>query len=323
MPIIAIRFAFDGGRTQDPAGKEGLVNLMTGLFDEGAGDLDSEAFQTARRCRRRNGLRRRPRRASMASMRMLAEQKDAALRPAAGWRSPAALRPGADRPHPLADRVRHHRQREGSRDERRRPNGLRRLYGDHPYARPDEGTRKTLATITAEDLRAFHKAIFARERPACRGGRRHRRRDAGARSSTRSSATCRKSRRCAGRRCRRRSSASSSRSITTCRRPRCSSPIPASSATTPDFFAALLMNQILGGGTFTSRLFNEVREKRGLAYSVDSVAGQPRACQRADHQHGDPLRPRGRDAGHRPRRGQAHGRGGRRPRRNWRRPRNM
>ncbi|WP_353642542.1 hypothetical protein [Mesorhizobium sp. WSM2239] len=45
IPLIAIRFAFDGGTAQDPAGKEGLVNLMTGLFEEGSGDLDSEAFQ--------------------------------------------------------------------------------------------------------------------------------------------------------------------------------------------------------------------------------------------------------------------------------------
>jgi zinc protease len=38
----------------------------------------------------------------------------------------------------------------------------------------------------------------------------------------------------------------------------------------PDFFAAYLMNEILGGGTFGSRLFKEVREQRGLAYSVGS-----------------------------------------------------
>ncbi len=37
------------------------------------------------------------------------------------------------------------------------------LYGDHPYARPDEGTEKSLAAITADDLRAYHKAIFARD----------------------------------------------------------------------------------------------------------------------------------------------------------------
>jgi zinc protease len=39
----------------------------------------------------------------------------------------------------------------------------------------------------------------------------------------------------------------------------------------PGFYAAALMNEILGGGTFTSRLFKEVREKRGLAYGVDSA----------------------------------------------------
>ncbi|HLV83964.1 MAG TPA: insulinase family protein, partial [Devosia sp.] len=47
VPIITIRFAFEGGTTQDPAGKEGLTSLLTALFDEGAGTLDSESFQIA------------------------------------------------------------------------------------------------------------------------------------------------------------------------------------------------------------------------------------------------------------------------------------
>ena len=38
------------------------------------------------------------------------------------------------------------------------------VYGDHPYSRRDEGTQATLASITAADLRAFHKAVFAREK---------------------------------------------------------------------------------------------------------------------------------------------------------------
>jgi zinc protease len=36
----------------------------------------------------------------------------------------------------------------------------------------------------------------------------------------------------------------------------------------PDFIPAYVLNHVLGGGAFTSRLFQEVREKRGLAYSV-------------------------------------------------------
>jgi zinc protease len=38
----------------------------------------------------------------------------------------------------------------------------------------------------------------------------------------------------------------------------------------PDFMPALVVNYILGGGGLTTRLFHEVREKRGLAYSVYS-----------------------------------------------------
>ena len=36
----------------------------------------------------------------------------------------------------------------------------------------------------------------------------------------------------------------------------------------PNFMAAYVVNHILGGGTLSSRLYHEVREKRGLAYSV-------------------------------------------------------
>ena len=40
-----------------------------------------------------------------------------------------------------------------------------------------------------------------------------------------------------------------------------------------EFFAGYLANYVLGGGSFSSRLYNEVREKRGLAYSVYSYLG--------------------------------------------------
>ena len=36
----------------------------------------------------------------------------------------------------------------------------------------------------------------------------------------------------------------------------------------PDFITASVASYILGGGSFSSRLYEEVREKRGLAYSV-------------------------------------------------------
>ena len=58
----------------------------------------------------------------------------------------------------------------------------------------------------------------------------------------------------------------------------------------PDFMAAYLVNHILGGGSFTSRLYDEVREKRGLVYGVSSY------CCRSPHRrcswrHADQRRP--------------------------------
>ena len=47
----------------------------------------------------------------------------------------------------------------------------------------------------------------------------------------------------------------------------------------PDFMAGYIVNHILGGGTFSSRLYQEVREKRGLAYGVsDSLVWFRRAA---------------------------------------------
>ena len=56
-----------------------------------------------------------------------------------------------------------------------------------------------------------------------------------------------------------------------CRRPALRLAYPGVARNDPDFFAAVLMNHILGGGTFTSRLFREVREERGLTYGIDSM----------------------------------------------------
>ena len=39
----------------------------------------------------------------------------------------------------------------------------------------------------------------------------------------------------------------------------------------PDFMPAFVVNHMLGGGSFSSRLYREVRENRGLAYSVFSA----------------------------------------------------
>ena len=82
MPMMAMRFAFDGGSSQDPDGKEGLANFVTAMLDEGAGELSSREFQE---------------REEDLSMRMSyeeAKQQPGALRSGRGPQGPDGVRIG-------------------------------------------------------------------------------------------------------------------------------------------------------------------------------------------------------------------------------------
>ena len=115
VPVVAIRFVFGGGSTQDPVGKEGLANLMTGLFDEGAGPLDSEAFQIRLDDAGAEMSFEESRDGIYGSMRMLAEQRDEAFDLLRLAVNEPRFDQAADRPHPRPDPVRHHRRRERPR----------------------------------------------------------------------------------------------------------------------------------------------------------------------------------------------------------------
>src|SRR3954452_13326310 len=45
VPMISLDYAFTGGANADPADKPGVANMTAALLDEGAGDIDSTAFQ--------------------------------------------------------------------------------------------------------------------------------------------------------------------------------------------------------------------------------------------------------------------------------------
>ncbi|WP_353646034.1 pitrilysin family protein [Mesorhizobium sp. WSM2239] len=279
VPIITIQFAFDGGATQDPAGQEGLANLMTGLFAEGAGDLDSDAFQVKLEDTgvemsfeaQRDGI--------YGSMRMLSEQQDAAL---------DLLRLAVNRPRfdqaPI-DRTRAQvltgiiaNERDPEAIAKRK--WLRAIYGAHPYSRPDEGTKESLAAITPADLRAFHEAIFARDglHVAVVG-------DIDAKTLGR------KLDQLFGDLPQKQTLAPvadvdpklGQQVAVDYDLPQTSLKLafPGVKRSAPDFYAAVLLNQILGNSAFTSRLWDEVREKRGLAYGAYSRL--------VDHQHSNVL----------------------------------
>lgn len=268
LPIIAIRFAFEGGSTQDPVGKEGLANLMTGLFDEGAGDLDSEAFQIQLDDAGAEMGFGASRDYIYGSMRMLAERKDEAL---------ALLQLAIERPRFDAAPIERIRAQivSGIVSSAKDPETAAQyrwataLYGDHPYSRRDEGTEQSLATITADDLRAFHKANFAREnlRVAVVGAI--------------DAETLR------GELDRLFSGLPEKPALQSVNyvKPKLAQEVrvdyvlpqatlqlayPGIEREEPEFFGAVLMNHVLGGGSFSSRLFEEVRERRGLTYGISS-----------------------------------------------------
>ena len=268
VPIIVVRFAFEGGTTQDPEGKEGISTLMTGLFDEGAGDLDADAFQERLDEVGAEISFNASRDAVYGQMRMLAEERENAFE----LLQLAVNEPRFDQ-KPV-DRIRGQIETRIRRD-MRDPNTLgqeefaRALYGDHPYARRSDGTVETLGSITPDDLRDLHARTFARSNLNVAV--------VGAIDAETLKAELD---RVFGD-----LPAEAELKTVPDVEPKLGLdvdyeyPLPQSTLQLvypgierddPDFFAAYLMNHILGGGTFSSRLFNEVREKRGLAYGVGS-----------------------------------------------------
>lgn len=162
VPVVSMNFAFRGGAAQDPEGKSGLANLMSGLLDEGAGPLDSRAFQA-----RLEDLN-----ISLSfdagtdgfygNLRTLAQNSDEAFELARlavneprfdeeavtriRGQVTASLRSAETEPGEIASRL-----------------WSKTLFGSHPYGRTNEGTVESVAALTAEDLRTFAKRILARD----------------------------------------------------------------------------------------------------------------------------------------------------------------
>jgi zinc protease len=267
VPLISMEFAFKGGANQDPAVKPGVGYFTAGMLDEGAGDLPSAEFQE-RLERSAIEMRFRSQRDDFyGSLRTLKDKKDEAFE---------LLRLALTSPRfdaePL-ERVRAQMMTALNR-ETTSPNDIasrlwwRTAFPNHPYGKPLNGALESVPLITADDLRDYARRVISREhltvavvgdidpQPLAAmldkvfGGL-----------------------------------------------PAKSDLMPVGPATMdalgksvfvdldvpqavvsfgglgvarkdPDFIAAFIVNHILGGGSFSSRLYKEVREKRGLAYSV-------------------------------------------------------
>ena len=161
VPLLDMNFSFDGGSVNDAAGKEGTALFLSGMMDEGAGNLDGAAF---REIRDRLSISMRFNSAAenfFGDVYTLSKNRDAAF----DLLGKAITQPRFEA-EPL-ERMRAYYKREqteGLKD----PGSIATLawsrlaFPDHVYSRESGGTDASLANITAEDLRQFHKSIFSR-----------------------------------------------------------------------------------------------------------------------------------------------------------------
>lgn len=268
-PVVALSFSFAGGTASDPDGQSGVTSLMATLLTDGAGPLDAQAF----RRRQQDAAASLGFGASLdrlsGMLRVLSANRDEGFE---------LLRLALVQPRFDADMVDQRRAQTIARINQadQRPQSvagrtlMTTLFAGHPYANDPEGTREDLKALTPARLKQraatllvrsglivsavgdIGEAELARQLDRAFGGL-----VVGVvpplppewKPPTKP------------------------RTIVVER------PVPQSTALMalpgiarddPDWYSAVVMNHVLGGGGQQSRLFNEVREKRGLAYGVSS-----------------------------------------------------
>lgn len=268
VPIVSIRVGFFGGSNLEDPGKEGTAQLVSSLLDEGAGDMDARAFQNrledhAIRLGFSAGRDR-----FYASLTTLTENQDEAFN---------MLRLALTEPRFDDDAIERMRRQllsgiaQGDRD----PDTIAArawwaaAFPDTPYGRPSTGTAESVSALTVDDLRAFHSRLNRRDmRIGVAGdidpetlGHLLDRTFLGLPADGPAYAPAEVE------------PAGGGETIVV-QHPNAQSVVIFGSQgidyADPDYMAAMVMNSVLGGGNFASRLMDVVREDYGLAYYVNS-----------------------------------------------------
>ena len=276
VPMLAVSISLPAGSVYDPPGKPGLAAFAAYLFNEGAGNLSSTAYQNEL-ARRAIQLTLSPDRDyfTLSFLTLTANAKDAFQ--LVGL---ALQRPRFDQD--AIARVRAQMQ-QSLQQEGEDPEALasRRFYevffAGHPYAHEVDGTREGLNAITAGDLKAFARTHWVRGgvKIAISGDI-----DAATLADLLKSAfgplpaTAPQPPPHVVRNLR------PSLTIVPMDVPQSAAifGLPGILRSDPDYLAGYVANQIVGGGDFSSRLTNEVREKRGLTYGVSTNFGNFRGA---------------------------------------------
>ena len=268
IPFTALDIRFKGGSALDAPGKRGAVNLMTALLEEGSGDLDSQGFAAAR-----DALAAQFDFSSDAdgvdvAARFLTENRDQATDLLKG----ALTAPRFDAQ--AVERVRAQVQQIITADQKDPAAIAAKLlsqtaFGDHPYGSDQNGTAESVAALTRDDLIAAWKGAMARDRVYVAA--------AGDITPEELGLLIDK--------------LIGDLPATGAPQPGpaalnvpggvIAEPFPGPQTTISfwqkgvrfgdkDYFAATILNEILGGNGFSSRLMDEVREQRGLTYGIST-----------------------------------------------------
>lgn len=266
LPFVALELLFPGGTSLDPEGAEGAATLMASMLGLGAGELDEQQFAEAAEAVAADFSFEAGGDALTVSARFLTEFRDESV---------ALLRLALTAPRFEAEVFERTRARalSAARSAERNPDRLafRELaalgWGDHPYARPGDGTVESLVALTVDDLNAAHRRGVGRDRVhvAAVG-------DIDAETLGTLLDALLGDLPAAEAPLPPRAEFAASGGVTVVPFDGPQSVVafgqPGIDRDDPDFFAAFVMSEVLGGGRFGTRLMRSLREERGLTYGV-------------------------------------------------------
>ncbi len=267
LPLIAMQFGFKGGSAQDPAGREGLAFFASGMMDEGAGDIRSQEFQEKLEGMAIEIAFEAQRDVLEGGIKTLTQNKDEAFRLLAL----ALTQPRMD--EDAVDRVRGQIYA-GIRADAEDPDRIAstawftQVFAGHPYAMPTKGSLDSVRAITPADLKDFVKRSFARDNLYVAVVGDINAAELAVQLDTVFAALPAKAELKAIPEAKWTMQPSSKIIPMAVPQSVVLFGQPGPKRKDADFIPTYVLNYIIGGGGFASLLMEEVREKRGLAYSV-------------------------------------------------------
>lgn len=267
VPLMAMNFSFRSGSARDPEGKEGATEFLTGMMDEGAGDMLAQEFQ-----RKREEL------SFRMSFSADADAFEGSFQTLTRNRAPSVelLKLAITAPRFDAEPMERVRQqfllnvKEKAQDPQSIAwrDWMQAILPGDPYARQADGTEATMSAMTPDDLRAAHRRIFTRDnlQVAVVGD------ISAAELGPLLDEVFGSLPQSAPQEVLPPAAPAMGPKQTVIPRDMSQSVIVFGHEgilrSDPDFIPAFVMSEILGGGGLSSRLSEEIREKRGLTYGV-------------------------------------------------------